>query len=101
MTEAAVTTATVPRYYFGSDDPDDQGGAAGAPFGRAPMGRELDYKVELWDATRTSVEQVLAVTAHGSIGYAAYFAAIKEYPDRHIVLRHKGGILSRSSGSGH
>ena len=41
------------------------------------------------------VEQVLAITANGSIGYAAYYAATREHPDRYITLRHKNRIVSR------
>jgi len=55
---------------------------------------ELPYKVELWDAARQGVVQVLAVTANASIGYAAYFAATREYPDRYITLRHKDRVVS-------
>lgn len=58
---------------------------------------ELPFKVELWDERRTSVEQLLAVAAHGSIGYAAYYAAAREYPDRYVTLRHNDSILSRSN----
>ena len=66
------------------------------PFGRS-MGahEELPYKVELWDEAKRSVEQVLAVTANGSIGYAAYYAATREHPDRFVTLRHKNSIISR------
>jgi hypothetical protein len=56
---------------------------------------DLPYKVELWNEARTSVEQVLAVTANGSIGYAAYYAATREHPDRYITLRHNNRIVSR------
>ena len=101
MTEAAVEGAAVSRYLFASGDPEDSGGPDGTPSRRTPNDREFDYSVELWDPTRTFVEQVLAVTMHGSIGYAAYYAAIREYPDRYITLRHKGGILSRSGHPGH
>jgi hypothetical protein len=59
---------------------------------------DLPYKVELWDMDKKSVEQVLAVTASGSIGYAAYYAAAREYPDRYVTLRHKNGIVARSNG---
>ncbi|MGY3602678.1 MULTISPECIES: hypothetical protein [unclassified Bradyrhizobium] len=66
--------------------------------GQSTASREdLPYKVELWDESRTSVEQVLAVTANGSIGYAAYYAAAREYPDRYVTLRHKNSIVSRSN----
>ena len=62
---------------------------------------DLPYKVELWNEARTAVEQVLAVTAHGSIGYAAYYAATAEHPDRYITLRHKNRIVSRWNESRH
>ena len=58
---------------------------------------DLPYKVELWDGAKANVEQVLAVTANGSIGYAAYYAATREYPDRYVTLRHKNSIVSRSN----
>jgi hypothetical protein len=64
-----------------------------------PTEREdLPYKVELWDAAGVSVEQVLAVTANGSIGFAAYYAATREFPDRYITLRHKNSIVSSWNG---
>jgi hypothetical protein len=73
------------------DDPDKR-----APSERGLAdGEDLPYKVELWSEGRTSVEQVLAVTVNGSIGYAAYYAATREHPDRYITLRHKNRIVSR------
>lgn len=67
-----------------------------------PLERDdLPYKVELWDEAKVSVEQVLAVTASGSIGFAAYYAATREYPDRYVTLRHKNGIVSRWNGPTH
>jgi hypothetical protein len=41
------------------------------------------------------VDQVLAATKSASIGFAAYYAAIKEYPDRTITLRHKNSVVAR------
>ncbi len=61
---------------------------------------DLPFRVELWDAAKLSVEQVLAVTANGSIGYAAYFGATREFPTRYITLRHKHRILSSWNGPG-
>jgi hypothetical protein len=58
----------------------------------------LPYYVELWETGKTYVEQVLAVTASGAIGYAAYYAATREYPGRYITLRHHDNILSRWHG---
>lgn len=60
-------------------------------------GDDLPYKVELWDERKSSVEQVLAVTSNGSIGFAAYYAAVREHPTRYVTLRHKNSIVSRSN----
>lgn len=80
------------------DDTEDPASPKISRFGQPTAPREdLPYKVELWDAARTSVEQVLAVTSNGSIGYAAYYAAVREYPDRYLTLRHRNSILSRSN----
>jgi hypothetical protein len=80
-----------------SDDP-------GEPFAHrvgAPEGEDLPYKVELWNVAKTSVEQVLAVTANASIGYAAFYAATREHSERYVTLRHKKGIVSRWNGPSH
>jgi hypothetical protein len=70
--------------------------------GRVPIGREdLPYKIEIWNETASAVEQVIAVTANASIGYAAYYAATREYPDRHITLRHKNSVVARWRGPKH
>jgi hypothetical protein len=77
----------------GGPEDDEQGPGPRRP---VPTEREdLPYRVELWDEARASVEQVLAVTANGSIGYAAYYAATREFPHRYITLRHKSRIVSR------
>ena len=82
--------------FMPTDDPFDAkrgGRPASVPY---PTELEdLPYKVELWDDRKQSVEQVLAVTASGSIGYAAYFAATKEFAQRYVTLRHKNAIINR------
>jgi len=57
--------------------------------------QDLPYKIELWNPAKSAVEQVLAVTANGSIGYAAFYGATREFPHRYITLRHKNRIVSR------
>jgi hypothetical protein len=64
-------------------------------------GEDLPFKVELWDEAKNSVEQVLAITANGSIGYAAFYAATREFPHRYVTLRHKHSIVSRWNGPRH
>jgi hypothetical protein len=90
-------------YRFGSgDEPGDEGPLGGSPGGMFPLERDdLPYKVEVWDDARDSVEQILAVTASPSIGYAAYYAATREFPNRFITLRHKNSVISRWNGPPH
>jgi hypothetical protein len=97
----AAAVAVIP-FQFGPGHDDDDLRRKPLPFEGQPTPREdLPYRVELWDAAKQSVEQVLAVTANASIGYAAYYAATREHPTRYITLRHKGGIVSRWNGPDH
>jgi hypothetical protein len=92
-------SAAVSFYGFSPGNEPDDDGSEPVPFGRQTIPRDdLPYKVELWDTAKKTVEQVLAVTAHGSIGYAAYYAATREYPDRYVTLRHKNSIVNRWNG---
>ena len=48
-----------------------------APSRPVPVDREdLPYKVEIWNETGASVEQIVAVTANAGIGYAAWHTDI-------------------------
>lgn len=88
-------------YWFGSESDGDNDPAEQFPR-PAPTEREdLPFKVELWDDAFEMVDQVLAVTADGSIGFGAYHAAIKEFPGRNITLRHKNRVVARSYARGH
>ena len=82
-------------YFASSGDRPIPGRPFGMPDPDAAEQEDLPYKVELWDRARQSVEQVLAVTANSSIGYAAYYAATRDHADRYITLRHKGAVLIR------
>lgn len=67
-----------------------------------PIDREdLPYKIEIWNEAGAAVEQIVAVTANASIGYAAYYAATREFPDPRITLRHKNSVVARWSGPKH
>ncbi|HET8637340.1 MAG TPA: hypothetical protein VFL96_10855 [Acidobacteriaceae bacterium] len=95
--ELSGPTLPFPYHLVAGSDPDD-GAAEPAPFARASAARDdLPYLVELWDEAKSTVEQVLAVTANGSIGYAAYYAAIREYPHRFVTLRHRNRTVARSN----
>jgi len=82
---------------------DDNGGPK-VPPASAPKPTERDdlpYKVEIWNAEKTAVEQVIAITASASIGYAAFYAAAKEFPLRYITLRLKDRVVTRWNGPTH
>jgi hypothetical protein len=97
-----MTLTSAAHQLLPSDVPRGGKPASGIPFGLDPSEREdLPYHVELWDETKNSVEMVLAVTASASIGYAAYYAATKDFPQRFITLRHKNSIVSRWNGPSH
>lgn len=85
-----------------SDEIPPGGGPGGSPFENNTAPREdLPYRVELWTQQKSGVELILAVTASASIGFAAYFAATREYPDRYVALRHRGSFVSRWNGPTH
>jgi hypothetical protein len=85
-----------------SDDPSDaEGGQPTFPDRPSAEHEDLAYKVELWNEAKTGVESVLAVTVSASIGYAAFYAATREFPERYITLRHKNSILTRWGGRSH
>jgi hypothetical protein len=62
---------------------------------------ELPFHVEVWDESGQFVEQVVAVSSSPAIGYAAYYAATREFVGRAITLRHKSRVISRWSGQAH
>jgi hypothetical protein len=97
----AVALHSVKHWLKPSGDDPDEDQYAPPPGSNPKSSEDLPYKVELWNETKTKVEQVLAVTASGSIGYAAYHAATREFPDRYITLRQKDAIVSRWNGPVH
>src|SRR4029450_6857844 len=103
MRTPSTAGAQAPYQLIPADDPDDFG-SKGHPYipGPVPVEREdLPYRVELWDEKKASVEQGLGITASAAIGFAAYFAATKEFSNRYITLRHKNNIASRWNSPAH
>jgi len=89
------------HHFHGGDEPSDDG-STHPLFGGFPLdGDELPYKVEVWDESGQFVEQVVAVSASPAIGYAAYYAATREFTGRAITLRHKSRVLSRWANQAH
>ncbi len=55
----------------------------------------MTYRVELCAGPDETVERTIAEASHPSIAYAAFYAATREYPERLILLRRRGDVLSR------
>ena len=84
------------------DEPSGEDDETPSPFAGFPTaGEDLPYKVEVWDDAGALVEQVVAISVSPAIGYAAYYAATREYPGRAITLSHKGRVISRWAGPAH
>jgi hypothetical protein len=84
---------------FSSFDNEDDARRGRSPSQGSPAARdELPFTIELWDEARQNVETVLAIAAHGTIAYAAFYSAARQYPHRYLTLRHNNKILSRWSG---
>ena len=85
----------IPRMFIAAGDEDPHADRAHRESGLPAKGEDLPYRVEVWSEDFKNVEQTLAMTANGSIGYAAYYEATREYPERYVVLRHKNRIVAR------
>jgi hypothetical protein len=85
-----------PVAYFGQEGGSNDDPRPDRQSGKLPeSGEELPYVVEVWDDKGGMVEQTLAITANGSIGYAAYYEATREFPAHYVTLRHKNRIVAR------
>jgi len=77
------------------DPPESNSETPGFPEGSSGEDEALQYRVEIWDETGAAVEQVVAISLSPAIGYAAFYAATREFPGRAITLRHRERTLSR------
>jgi len=77
------------------DPPGSNSRTPGFPESSAAEDEALQYRVEIWDETGAAVEQVVAISLSPAIGYAAFYAATREFPGRAITLRHRERTLSR------
>lgn len=84
-----------------ADPPEGDDGRAAGNGGYSLESDDLPYKVEVWDDAGSFVEHVVAVSANPAVGFAAYYAAAREFPGRDITLRHKDRVLSRWTGRSH
>src|SRR5437763_17066801 len=93
--QIAQTVFPVRLWRFGSSS----GSANSEPAYRALRSKaeheSLPYTVEMFDHSGDFIDQVLAAAKSASIGFAAYYAAVREFPDRAITLRHKDSVMAR------
>lgn len=87
--------------FQGGDEPSDDGATPLPPGGFPIDADELPFQVEVWDPTGQFVEQVVAVSSSPAIGYAAYYAATREFTGRPVTLRHRSRVISRWAGNSH
>jgi len=83
----------------GEPPEDGEGGFRGS--GAGADSDLLPYRVEVWDAEATFVEQVVALTANRSVGWAAYFATKEQFPHRRVTFRDQYGELGRWDSKNH
>jgi hypothetical protein len=83
------------------DEPSDGGATFPPPSGFPLDADEMPYKVEVWDEAGEFVQEVVAISASPAIGYAAYYAATREFVGRSITLRHRNRVISRWTGQAH
>lgn len=70
------------------------GKSKGASPGADESGK-LPYRVEIWN--EVGLERVLALAAQAVLARAIYAAAIREHPNRLIVLTRGAEIIARSA----
>jgi hypothetical protein len=92
-----LSVSPAPLWLSTGSGPENERGSSPDSSKIKPKSDDLPYRIELWDLERQTVETILAFTARSAIGYAAYYAAVKEYPDRLVTLRHKNRTVARSS----
>jgi hypothetical protein len=84
------------KSYFGAagEPPGDEDGQPHG--GGVDAGSEvLPYRVEVWDDAGGSVEHVVALLRNRSVGWAAFYAATEQYPDRVVIYRDQFSELAR------
>jgi hypothetical protein len=61
------------------------------------MDEDLAFTVEVW-TERGNIERLLARSAGMLVGRGAFDAAVQQYPDREITLRHGARVIAEHNG---
>jgi hypothetical protein len=92
--------AGIHRFNAGDDPADRTRSPVG--FGAAPISDDdLSFLIEVWDDRFEAVDSLVAVAATPATAYAAFYAAVREYPGREITLRREGHVMCRWTRSAH
>jgi len=59
---------------------DKQGGPASAATAREED--DFPYRVEIWNSTRTYLQQTVAITISKNVGFASYYAALEQAAEK-------------------
>jgi hypothetical protein len=71
------------------------------PLGPSPAGaprEDLVYTVEVRGVHIRPIDTVVAQAATVGTAWAAYYAAMREYPGAVVTIRHHGAILASTAG---
>ncbi len=61
------------------------------------MDEDLQFTVEVW-AKGGNIERLLARSAGMLVGRGAFDAAVQQYPEREITLRHGARVIAEHNG---
>jgi len=64
----------------------------------AAVEQELAYRIEMWDALDTHVEELIALVSDHAVARAAFVEAVRRRPGKIITLRQKSRVLADSRG---
>lgn len=60
--------------------------------------QDLPYRVEMWDAHDSHVEELIALVTDHAVARAAFVEAVRRRPGKLIILRQKSRVLADSRG---
>jgi hypothetical protein len=58
----------------------------------------LEFRVEIWDAAGSRVEELVALCSNSLVAKGAYEAAVKLKPGANLVLSHRARVIARARG---
>jgi hypothetical protein len=69
-----------------------------AAFSKGLNNDEFPYQIELWKEDNQSLDRLLAIVRNMSIANAAFRAAVETFPNRLVILRFRGKVITSRIG---